>query len=51
MRRGFVKSPVDVNVPGGHVFVEWDGKSAAFLTGPAVRVFEATLEYADAAAV
>lgn len=51
MRRGLVKSPVDVNVPGGHVFVEWDGKNAAFLTGPAVRVFEATLEIADAAAV
>lgn len=44
MRRGLVSSPVDVNVPGGHVLVEWDGRSEAFLTGPAVRVFEASVE-------
>ncbi|HKU66575.1 MAG TPA: diaminopimelate epimerase [Candidatus Baltobacteraceae bacterium] len=43
MRRGLVKSPVDVNVPGGHVFVEWDGEHEAFLTGPAVRVFDAAV--------
>jgi len=51
MRRRLVKSPVDVNVPGGHVLVEWDGEAAAYLTGPAVRVFDATLESAGAAAV
>ena len=48
MRRGFAESPVDVNVPGGHVFVEWDGEHEAFLTGPAVRVFDATVEDARA---
>ena len=48
MRRGRVSSPVDVNVPGGHVLVEWDGHSEAFLTGPAVRVFEASVENARA---
>lgn len=48
MRRGFVESPVDVNVPGGHVVVEWDGEHEAFLTGPAVRVFDATVEDARA---
>lgn len=44
MRRGFVQSPVTVNVPGGEVIVEWDGEHEAFLTGPAVRVFDATVE-------
>jgi diaminopimelate epimerase len=51
MRNGLVDSPVDVNVPGGHVVVEWDGEHEAYLTGPAVRVFDATLENAHEAAV
>ncbi|HKU81419.1 MAG TPA: hypothetical protein VJP76_04540, partial [Candidatus Tumulicola sp.] len=38
---GGVTSPVDVRVPGGSLMVEWDGRSAARLTGPAVRVFDA----------
>lgn len=33
-------SPIDVFVPGGRLVVEWDGKGSAFLTGPAVRVFD-----------
>lgn len=44
MRRGLVESRVDVNVPGGHVLVEWDGEREAYLSGPAVRVFEASVE-------
>jgi diaminopimelate epimerase len=48
MRRGLVQSPIDVRVPGGHVLVEWDGRHEAFLTGPAVRVFDATVEDARA---
>lgn len=44
MRRGMVDSPVDVNVPGGHLLVEWDGEHEAFLTGPAVKVFDASVE-------
>jgi diaminopimelate epimerase len=51
MRRGFVQSPVVVNVPGGQVLVEWDGEREAFLTGPAVRVFDATVENASAVPV
>ena len=39
--RGDVKSPVEVNVPGGRLVVEWDGAGDAFLTGPAARVFDA----------
>ncbi|HET6894040.1 MAG TPA: diaminopimelate epimerase [Candidatus Baltobacteraceae bacterium] len=49
IRRGLTKSPVDVRVPGGHVLVEWDGSQEAFLTGPAVRVFDATVDGAHAA--
>jgi diaminopimelate epimerase len=38
-----VTSPVDVRVPGGHLRVDWDGRGHAFLTGPAVRVFDGEL--------
>lgn len=38
--RGDVKSPVEVNVPGGRLVVEWDGTGEATLEGPAVRVFD-----------
>lgn len=41
-----ISSPVDVRVPGGHVVVEWDGIGEAFLTGPAVRVFDTTFALA-----
>jgi diaminopimelate epimerase len=46
--RGVVHSPVDVHVPGGVLRVEWDGEGPSYLTGPAVRVFDAELEIADA---
>ena len=36
-----LKSPVEVNVPGGRLQVEWDGAGSAFLTGPAAHVFDA----------
>lgn len=51
MRRGLVDSPVDLNVPGGHVLVEWDGKHEAFLTGPTARVFDASVEETHAVPV
>jgi diaminopimelate epimerase len=41
---GIAESPVDVYVPGGRLRVEWDGANEAYLTGPAVRVFEAEVE-------
>ena len=40
LRSGIVTSPVTVDVPGGTLVVDWDGIGHAFLTGPAVRVFE-----------
>jgi diaminopimelate epimerase len=41
--RGACDSPVAVHVPGGVLQVEWDGAGEAFLTGPAIRVFDAQL--------
>lgn len=42
--RGIAASPVDVHVPGGVLHVEWNGNGPAFMTGPAVRVFETRVE-------
>ncbi|MDQ2872176.1 MAG: diaminopimelate epimerase [Candidatus Eremiobacteraeota bacterium] len=39
--RGQAVAPVDVRVPGGSLEVEWIGAGPSFLTGPAVRVFDA----------
>jgi diaminopimelate epimerase len=44
--RGVAESPVDVHVPGGVLRVEWDGRGAAFLSGPASRIFDAELDLA-----
>jgi diaminopimelate epimerase len=44
MRRGLVRSPVQILVPGGTLRVEWDGSGDAFLTGPAVRVFDGRID-------
>lgn len=48
--RNLVQSPVDVGVPGGLLRVEWDGGDA-YLTGPAVRVFDARVDVPSAVAV
>ena len=39
-----VSSPVTVRVPGGELIVEWNGAGDAFMTGPAVHVFDAILD-------
>jgi diaminopimelate epimerase len=41
--RGDVTSPVLVRVPGGELTIEWDGSGHAFMTGPAVHVFDTTI--------
>jgi len=51
IRFGLAESPVAVHVPGGVLAVEWDGSGEAFLTGPAVRVFDTTVSALHAAAV
>lgn len=48
--RDLVRSPVEARVPGGRLLVEWDGKGAAWLTGPAVRVFDTEVQVEVAAA-
>jgi len=49
--RGDVQCPVEVTVPGGSLLVEWDGSGDAFLTGPAVRVFDTQIDVPDAVLV
>ena len=44
---GTVTSPVEVFVPGGRLVVEWDGIGDAYLTGPAVRVFDTEVDLGD----
>jgi diaminopimelate epimerase len=46
---GNATSPVNVLVPGGRLVVEWDGAGEAYLTGPAVRVFDTQVQVGDAA--
>lgn len=49
--RGDVESPVEVNVPGGRLLVEWDRSGDAFLTGDAVRLFDTEIAVPDAVLV
>jgi diaminopimelate epimerase len=44
IERGLVVSPAEVVVPGGRLVVEWDGEGEAYLTGPAVRVFDTEVD-------
>ncbi len=39
--RGFTGSRVVDHMPGGDLVLEWDGEGPVFMTGPAVRVFDA----------
>ena len=38
--RGWLKPGVNVRLPGGDLFIEWDGESSVKMTGPAETVFE-----------
>jgi diaminopimelate epimerase len=38
--RGDVSSPVLARVPGGELTIEWNGNGHAYMTGPAVHVFD-----------
>jgi diaminopimelate epimerase len=44
---GTATSPLEVFVPGGRLVVEWDGTGNAYLTGPAVRVFDTEVDLDD----
>ncbi|MDW8046169.1 MAG: diaminopimelate epimerase [Chloroflexota bacterium] len=39
--KGLLESPVVDSLPGGELVLEWDGQGPVFMTGPAVRVFDA----------
>lgn len=46
IRRGVLKSPVNVKARGGVLDISWEGEGAPVLmSGPAVRVFEGELDY------
>ena len=38
--RGWLNQGVKVSLPGGDLFIDWDGEGAVKMTGPAERVFE-----------
>ncbi len=48
--RGAARSPVAVHVPGGELTVAWDGEGEAYMTGPAVHVFDTSIDLADVTA-
>jgi len=44
IQHGFAASPVAVHVPGGELTIEIDEDGRAFMTGPAVHVFDTTID-------
>ncbi len=40
---GHLERCVEVNLPGGRLFVEWESNNHVYMTGPAVEVFEGRL--------
>ena len=47
IRRKLVQSPVTVNLPGGALSIEWDGKGSVMMSGPATESFRGTFEWDD----
>ncbi len=45
---GSATSPVSVEVPGGRLVIDWDGRGPATLTGPAVRTLDGDVLYSEA---
>ncbi|BBL72321.1 diaminopimelate epimerase [Methylogaea oryzae] len=45
IEQGLLQTPVRVDLPGGSLYIEWQGRGAPVLmSGPATTVFEGTLE-------
>jgi len=44
MARAEVSSPVLVHVPGGELLIEIERDGRAYMTGPAVHVFDTTID-------
>lgn len=47
IRRKLVQSPVVVNLPGGALNIEWDGKGSVMMSGPATESFRGAFEWDD----
>jgi diaminopimelate epimerase len=47
IRNGMAASPVELFVPCGRLTFEWNGNGIAYLTGPAVRVFDTEVDVED----
>ena len=43
--KGLTGRSVTVHLLGGDLFIEWAGDNHAYMTGPAVKVFEGSIEY------
>jgi diaminopimelate epimerase len=46
---GRAQSPLEVELPGGRLRVEWDGRGAVWLSGPCERLWQGTVEAKEAA--
>jgi len=45
IERGWLEDPIQVDLPGGTLTIRWGGRGQpVFMTGPAVTVFEGTIE-------
>lgn len=45
IEQGLLHTPVKVDLPGGSLSIEWQGRGhPVFMTGPAITVFEGTIE-------
>ena len=47
VRRGALRSPVEVRTRGGVLTIQWSGSGPVLMTGPAEPVFEGEIELAD----
>ena len=47
LRRGLLRSPVEVRTRGGVLTIRWSGSGAVLMTGPAEPVFEGEIELAN----
>ena len=45
IRRGVLSSPVEVELPGGTLKIEWDGQGDVYMTGPAKKVADIQYHY------
>lgn len=45
IEQGLLKSPVDIELPGGHLIINWQGRGfPVMMQGPAVTVFEGEID-------